>query len=235
MLHRCCLIYHSSLGFPDSSVGKEYACNTGHPSLIPRSGRSPGEGIGYPFQYSWASLVAQLVKNPPAMRETWVRSLGWEDPLEKGKATHYSILTWRYIDIVHGVAMSRTWLGDFHFHLWRRRFLLLEMLLMHYWRRQWHPTLVLLPGKSHAWRSLVGCSPCGRWESDTTERLHFSLSCIGKGNGNLLQFSCLGNPRDGGAWWAAVYGVAQSRTWLKQLSSSNSRESSRQLNACAFS
>ena len=90
------------------------------------------------------------------------------------------------------------------------------------WRRQWHPTPVLLPGKSHGWRSLVGYSPWGRWGSDTTERLHFhfSLSCIGEGNGNPLQCSCLENPRDGGAWWPAVYGVTQSRTWLKWLSSS---------------
>ena len=83
---------NTSKGFPDSLVGKGSACNAGDPSLIPGSGRSPGEGIGYPLQYSWASLVAQLVKNPPAMRETWVRSLGWEDPLERGKATHSSIL-----------------------------------------------------------------------------------------------------------------------------------------------
>ena len=82
-------------GFPDSSVGKESACNVGDPGLIPRSGRSAGERIGYPLQYSWASLVAQLVKNPPAMEETCVPSLGWEDPLEKGKATHSSILAWR--------------------------------------------------------------------------------------------------------------------------------------------
>ena len=77
-------------------------------------------------------------------------------------------------------------------------------------RRQWHPTPVLLSGKSHGWRSLVGCSPWGHEESDTTERLHFhfSLSCTGEGNGNPLQCSCLENPRDGGAWWAAVYGVA---------------------------
>ena len=73
---------------PGSSAGKESACNTGDTGSIPESGRSPGEGIGYPLQYSWASLVAQLVKNPPAMWETWVPSLGWEDPLEKGKATH---------------------------------------------------------------------------------------------------------------------------------------------------
>ena len=78
--------------FPDSSVGKESACNAEDPGLIPGSGRSAGEGIGYPLQYSWASLVAQLVKNLPAMLETWVWSLSWEDPLEKGKATHSSIL-----------------------------------------------------------------------------------------------------------------------------------------------
>ena len=91
-------------------------------------------------------------------------------------------------------------------------------------RRQWHPTPILLRGKSHGWRSLVVCSPWGRQELDTTERLHFhfSLSCIGEGNGNPLQCSCLENPRDGGAWWAAFYGVAQSRTRLKRLSSSSS-------------
>ena len=95
---------------------------------------------------------------------------------------------------VHGVAKSLTW--------------------------QWHPTPVLLPGKSHGWRTLVGCSPWGRWELDTTERLyfHFSLSCTGEGNDNPLQCSCLENPRDRGAWWAAIYGVAQSRTRLKRLS-----------------
>ena len=84
-------------------------------------------------------------------------------------------------------------------------------------RRQWHPTPVLLPGKPHGRRSLVGCSPWGCEESDTTERLHFhfSLSCIGEGNGNPLQCSCLENPRDRGVWWAAIYGVSQSRTRLK--------------------
>jgi len=91
-------------------------------------------------------------------------------------------------------------------------------------RRQWHPTPALLPGKSHGRRTLVGCRPWGNKESNTTERLHFhfSSSCIGEGNGNPLQCSCLENPRDGGAWWAAVYGVAQSRTRLKWLSSSSS-------------
>ena len=96
-------------------------------------------------------------------------------------------------------------------------------LLGTYWRRQWHPTPVLLTGKSHGRRSLVGCSPWGSWGSDTTEwpHFHFSLSCIGEGNGNPLQYSCLENPRDGGAWLAAVCGVAQSWTWLKWFSSSS--------------
>ena len=83
------------MGFLDSSVGKESTCSAGFPDSIPGLGGSAGEGIGNPLQFSWASLLAQLVKNPPAMLETWVRSLGWEDPLEKGKATHSSILAWR--------------------------------------------------------------------------------------------------------------------------------------------
>ena len=85
--------YHQ--GFPDISVGKESTCNAGDPCSIPGLGRSNGEGIGYPHQYSGASLVAQLVKNLRAMWETWVQSLGWEDSLEKGKATHSNILVWR--------------------------------------------------------------------------------------------------------------------------------------------
>ena len=100
----------------------------------------------------------------------------------------------------------------------------LSLFTFMHWRRKWQPTPVFLPGESHGQRSLMGCSPWGREESDTTGRLHFhfSLSCTGKGNGNPLQCSCLENPRDGGAWWAAIYGVTQSRTWLKQLSSSSS-------------
>ena len=97
-------------GFPDCSVSKESACNAGDSSSIPGSGRSTGERIGYPLQYSWTSLVAQLVQNPPAMWETWVRFLGWEDPLEKGKATHSSMLVWRipWMDcIVHGMLQDR--------------------------------------------------------------------------------------------------------------------------------
>ena len=85
----------AQVGFPHSSVGKESSCNVGDPSLISGSGRYAGEGIGYPLQYSWASLVAQLVKNPPAMQEILVQSLGLEDPLEKRKATHSNILAWR--------------------------------------------------------------------------------------------------------------------------------------------
>ena len=81
--------------FPDSSVAKECACNAGDPGLIPGSGRSSGEGIGYPLQHSWASIVAQLIKNLPTMWETWVRFLHWKDPLEKGKATHSIILAQR--------------------------------------------------------------------------------------------------------------------------------------------
>ena len=100
-------------------------------------------------------------------------------------------------------------------------YFILQILI---WRRQWHPTPVLLPGKSRGQRSLVDCGPWGPKESDRTERLHFhfSLSRIGEGNGNPLQCSCLENPRDGGAWLAAVYGVAQSWTRLKRLTSSSS-------------
>ena len=82
-------------GSPGSTAGKESACSARDPSAIPRSGRCPAEGVGYPLQYSWASLGAQMVKNPPAVQETWVQSLGWEDALEEGMATHSSILVWR--------------------------------------------------------------------------------------------------------------------------------------------
>ena len=83
------------MGFPGTSVGKESACNAGNSGSIPGSGRSPGEGTGYPLHCSQASLVGQAVENQPAMWETWVRSLGWKDPLEKGTATHSSVLAWR--------------------------------------------------------------------------------------------------------------------------------------------
>ena len=98
-----------------------------------------------------------------------------------------------------------------------------ESVCLRWQRRQWHPNPVLLPGKSHGWRSLVGYSPWSHEDLDMTEQLHFhfSLSCIGEGNGNPLQCSCLENSRDGGAWWAAVYAVAQSQTQLTWLSSSS--------------
>ena len=83
------------MGFPGSLAGKESTCNAGDPSSIPGSGRSPGEGIGYPLQYSWTSLLTQRGKNLPSMRENWAQSLGWEDPLEEDMATHSSILAWR--------------------------------------------------------------------------------------------------------------------------------------------
>ena len=97
------------LGFPDSSVGKESACNAGDPGSIPGSGRSAEEGIGYPLWYSWASLGAQLVKNPPVIKEAWAQSLGGEDLLEKGKAIHCSIPAWR-------IPWTKSWtqLSDFH-------------------------------------------------------------------------------------------------------------------------
>ena len=101
--------YNTYQGFPDSSVDK-VSCNAGYPSSIPGLGRSDAEGIGYPLQYSWASLVAQLIKNPPAMWENWVWSLGWEDPLEKGKATHSSILAWRIPGTVLPMGLQRV--GD---------------------------------------------------------------------------------------------------------------------------
>ena len=163
------------------------------------------------------------------MWETWVRSLGWEDPLEEGMATHSNILAWRIPqaeDPGSYVAMSWTQLKWLSMHT-----CLYIKISFPNWtiptamrRRQWQPTSVLLPGKSHGWRSLVGCSPWGREALDTTERLyfHFSLSCIGEGNGNPLQCSCLENPRDRGAWWAAIHGVTQSQTRLKRLSSSSS-------------
>ena len=101
--------------FPHSSIGKKSACNAGGPGSISGLGRSTGEGTGYPLQYSWASFAAQLVKNPPAMRKTWVRSLSWKDPLKKGKATHCSILAWRILwAMAHEVTKNWTRLSDFH-------------------------------------------------------------------------------------------------------------------------
>ena len=93
--------------FPYSSGGKQSTCNAGDLSSIPRLGRSAGEEIGYPFQYYWAALLVQLIKNPTAMWETWVQSRGWEDPLEKGKATHSSILAWRIPGTILSIGLQR--------------------------------------------------------------------------------------------------------------------------------
>ena len=113
------------MGFPSSSAGKESGCNAGHLGSVPGLGRSPGEGIGYPLQCSWASLMAQIVKNPPAMQETWLQSLGWEDPLEKGMATHsrnscleISMDREVWQATVHGVAMSQVTEQVKHTHIY---------------------------------------------------------------------------------------------------------------------
>ena len=103
------------MGFLDSSVGKESTCSAGDPISIPGSGTSAGEEIDYPFQYSWSSLIAKLVKNPLAMQKTWVRSLGWEDPLEKGNATHSSILGWRIAWTIQSMGCKES--DTFTFHL----------------------------------------------------------------------------------------------------------------------
>ena len=138
--------------------------------------------------------------------------------LEKAMALHSSTLAWKIpwteepgrLQFMGSLRVGHDWATS------------LSLFTLMHRRRKWQPTPVLLPGKSHVWRSLVGYSPWGCTESDTTERLHFHflLWCIGEGNGNPLQCSCLENPRDGEAWWAAVYGVAESRTRLKWLSSS---------------
>ena len=132
------LLFLQHIGFPDSSPGKESACNAGDPISIPGLGRSTAEGRGYLLQYSWASLVAQMVKKSPAMRETWVRSLGWEDPLEKGKATHSSILAWRILWTVHecivqGVVKSWTRLRDSLFIIHRTYLHLMDPGMLFLW------------------------------------------------------------------------------------------------------
>ena len=142
-------------------------------------------------------------------RRGWLR-MRWLDghEFEQAPGFCYALVmdreAWRAA--VHGVAKSWTWLSVWTELSWKTHF-----------------AFLLLPGGSHGRRSLEGCSPWGRWGLGTTEwvHFHFSLSCIGEGNGNPLQCFCLENPRDGGTWWAAIYGVAQSRTRLKWLSSSS--------------
>ena len=118
MLYHNFFLLCTNRGFPDSSVGKESACNAGDPGSIPGSGRSPGKGKGYLLQYSWASLVAQLVKNLPTIQETWVRSLGWEDPPERERLPTPVFWPGEFHGLyIHGVAKSWTRLSDFHFHI----------------------------------------------------------------------------------------------------------------------
>ena len=151
---------------------------------------------------------------------TYVFCMGPLSLFGEGDGTHSSTLAWQipWTEEPGGLqSMGSLRVGDD----WATS---LSLFTFMHWRRKWQPTPVFLPGKSHGGRNLVGCSLWGREESDTTERIHFhfSLSCIAEGNGNPLQCSCLENPRDGGAWWAAVYEVAQSQTRLKWLSSSSS-------------
>ena len=171
---------------------KNPPANTGDVGSIPGLGRFPGGENGKPLQYS-------------CLENSMDRGAWQATSMDSQRVRH----DWACTHLVMGLP----W--------W---FIVKESTCQCWRRRQWHPTPVLLSGKSHGRRSLVGCSPWGPKELDTTERLHFhfSLSCIGEGNGNPLQCSCLENPRDGGAWWAAIYGVAQSQTRLKRLSSSSS-------------
>ena len=144
-------------------------------------------------------------------------------PSEKAMAPHSSTLAWKipWTEEPGGLqAMGSLRVG----HNWATS---LSLFTFMHWRRKWHPTPVFLPGESQGRGSLVGCHLWGCTESDMTERLpfHFFLSCTGEGNGNPLQCSYLKNPRDGGAWWAAVSGVSQSWTRLKWFSSSSSGSS----------
>ena len=178
-------------GCPGGSDGKESVCSLGDLGSISGFGRSPGEGIATHFSI-----------------------LAWKLPMDRG--------AWQ--SPVNAVTKLWTWLSTAQH--WQKRanpHRVFIVIYEHKRRRHWHPTPVLMPGGSHGRKSLVVCSPWGRKESDTTEKLHFhfSRSCFGEGNGNPLQCSCLENPRDRGAWWAAVYGVTQSWTLLKRLSSSS--------------
>ena len=162
-------------GFPGSSAGKESACSAWDPSLIPGSGRFTGERIGYPLQYSWASLVAQLVKNLPTMRETWVRSplnsmyIFYKDRSKllngegNGIPLQYSCLEIPWMEEPGGLqSMGSLRIG----HDWATS---LSLFTFMHWRRKWQSTPVFLPRESQGWGSLVGCHLWGRTELDTTE------------------------------------------------------------------
>ena len=207
--------------FPGGSVSQESSCSARVMSLISTSGRSPEEGNGNPPQYSCLENHIN--------RGVWQATFHGVARVRLDLETKPP-LPWTLVNSSNRLRIIEyyTTFECPYFHPFLSRclkfiiilFLILVILINN---TLWHPTPVLLPGKYHGRRSLVGCSPWGREESDTTERLrvHFSLSCIREGNGNPLQCSCLENPRDGGGWWAAVYGVTQSRTRLKRLSSSS--------------
>ena len=183
-----------SLGFPHSSVGKESTCDAGDPGSIPWLGRTTGEGVDYPFQYSRASLVAQLVKNMPAIQETWVQSLGWEDPLEKRKATHSNILAWRIPWTMQSMGLQRVR------HDWVT-FTSLHFILS-----------LGFPGGAS------GKEPICQFRRH--KRCGFNPGLgryTGGGPGNPLQYSCLENSLDRGAWWATLNEVKKSQTHVHNV------------------
>ena len=163
----------------------------------------------------YPTLLYSLITSSNFLVESF-RVFYVEDP-EKVMAPHSSTLAWKipWVEEPGGLQSMGLWIVG---HDWATS---LSLFTFMHWRRKWQPTPVSLPGESQGRGRLVGCHLWGRTELDMTEQLpfHFSLSCIGEGNGNPLQCSCLENPRDGGDWWAAVYGVTQSRTQLKWLSS----------------
>ena len=223
-----------TLGFPDSSVGKESACNEGDPGSIPESGRSTGEARGYPLQYTWASLVAQWVKNRPQCRrpgfDPWVGRIPWRR--ERLPTPVFWPGEFHGLYIVHGVTKSPMELNNFHITSNRLSKYLKQKLTE--LKGGINSSTGEGNGTPHQYSCLENPMDGGAWwaavhgVAKSRTRLsdftfiflfHFSLSCTGEGNDNPLQCSCLENPRDGGAWWAAIFGVAQSRTRLKWLSS----------------
>ena len=207
-------------GFPHSSAGKEFACDAGDTSSIPGTGRSPGEGIGYPLQYSWASLEAQMVKNPLTLQETWVWSLGWKGPLEKEKATHSRILSWRILWTVESMGSQRVgqdWVtltftfGKYNFNLGGLIAFNLDSSFFFpqgsICTHRWYPSVItsFLPQViSSTHQESVRAPLCGIWNTplqfpSRAIRVASTLHCS-TGPFNPLQYCCLENPMGGGAW-----------------------------------